>query len=121
MKSDIEQLLNVARPKLEEADKSGGSKLFNEVSEEYGPIAQRVFLTLDLPSRTFDNYHNRTMNRVLLDPFTVFNRATSLKAEDNRIIDTVEFWKHGDMIKTLCDYLALIFSKGDDYARTVGS
>jgi hypothetical protein len=102
--SDIELLLNVARPKLVEADAGGGSELFNAVGEEFGPMAHRVFLELDMPSRKL-GYHNAEIARVLLDPWTIFNRARSLNNDITP--DEVEFWKHGDMIKTLCDYIDL--------------
>lgn len=104
IKADIEILLNVARPKLIEADKGGGSKLFNEVSEEFGPIAHRVYLALDIPERSSERYHDKETRRVLLDPCTVLNRARDCEGIS---INDEEFWIHGDMIKTLCDYIDL--------------
>lgn len=104
-KADIENLLTVARPKLIEADKGGGPKLFNEVIQEFGPIAHRVYLTLDKPQRSCDRYHDKETRRVMLDPWTVFNRAKSLGEDSEITMDNQYFWMHGDMIKTLCDYL----------------
>jgi len=103
-KSDIETLLNVARPKLIEADKGKGSKLFNEVSKEFGPVACRTYLALDKPGRFCELYHDEVTKRVMIDPMTVFNRTKSLQNSEISI-DDPEFWSHGDMIKTLCDYL----------------
>ena len=109
--ADIELLLNVVRPKIESADKVGASELFREIGEEFGSIAHRVYRALDLPVRTPENYHNRSMTRVLLDPFTVLNRSHSLGVMDEVAIDKPEFWDHADMIKTLIDFLSLIQSK----------
>jgi hypothetical protein len=104
---NIEQLLNSARPLLIKADKGGGSALFNKAIEDFGSLAHEVFLEVDLPFRTADSYHNEDPNRVLLDPKTVLNRAADLSHKVD--IDDLEFWMHGDMIKTLCDYLDMRF------------
>jgi hypothetical protein len=104
---NIEQLLNSARPLLIKADKGGGSTLFNKAIEDFGPLAHEVFLELDLPFRTANAYHDSEPNRVLLDPKTVLNRAADLNHKVD--IDDLEFWMHGDMIKTLCDYLDMRF------------
>jgi len=121
-KLDIELLLHVARSKVEEADQGGGTKLFNEVGETFGPTAHRVYLALDRPVRTVKNYHNRSMTRVLLDPWTVLNRARSYGIRDTEIsIDNLEFWLHGDMIKTLIDYLSLTYLKEDIYGSATGT
>jgi hypothetical protein len=105
-KSDIEVLLNIARPKLIAADNGGGSELFNEVSKKFGPVAHRVYLALDLPERKPERYHNKETRRVMLDPCTVINRARSFLDSDTTI-DDEEFWLHCDMIKSLCDYIDL--------------
>lgn len=113
-KSDIETLLNVARPKLIEADKKGDSDLFISVSVKYGPIANRVYLALDKPERNPDHYHDKETKRVMLDPCTVINRSKSFVIQNFEFnIDDPEFWLHADMIKTLCDYLDLRFNKED--------
>ena len=114
IKLDIETLLNVTRPKLVAADSGGGSELFNNVSEEFGPIAHRVYLALDVPQRSCERYHHPDTRSVLLDPITVLNRASSLKYD--KTIDDPEFWLHGDMIKTLCDYLDLRFTEVASHA-----
>lgn len=103
IQSDIEQLINIARPKLALADKGAGSKLFNEIIDEFGPIAHRVYLALD-KSEIKKEYHDA--KKVLLDPWTVINRAEDLKNSGITINDC-DFWLHGDMIKTLCDYIDL--------------
>lgn len=101
-KSDIQQLLNVARPNLIESDKNGSSKLFTEISHKFGPLAHRVYLALDKPQRSCEQYHHKETRRVMLDPWTVLNRSKD--CGDSTIDDEV-FWHHGDMIKTLCDYV----------------
>lgn len=110
-KTDIEMLLTIARPELIKADNGGGSELFNQVSDKFGPIANRIFLALDKPQRSFQHYHDKETQRVLLDPMTVLNRASSL-SDSEVTIDDPEFWCHCDMIKTLCDYLELRFCEG---------
>lgn len=105
LKEDVEALINIARPKLIAADNGGGSTLFNEVSDEFGPIAHRVFLGLDRFGREPEFYHDSD-SHVLLDPLTILNRSRDLTGTS---IDDVQFWRHGDMIKTLCDFLLLKF------------
>lgn len=107
---DIDSLLNMARNELKLADNGGGSKLFNEVSEKFGPIAHRVYLALDKPERSCERYHDKSTKRVMLDPWTVLNRAKNFQ-RSAVTIDDIEFWLHGDMIKTICDYLELRFNK----------
>lgn len=105
-KLDIETLLTKAMPKLIEADRGGDSDLFLAVGVKYGPLAHRVYLALDMPERSYERYHDKATKRVLLDPWTILNRAKSF--QDTEItIDDQEFWMHGDMIKTLCDYIDL--------------
>lgn len=104
VKKDIDSLLCEARPKLVAADRGGGSRLFNEVTEEFGPVAHRIYLALDRPERSVERYHDKETRRVLLDPWTVLNRAKDCKGKG---IDDQEFWHHGDIIKTFCDYLDL--------------
>lgn len=112
IKEDIASLLFEAREKLIAADEEGGgSTVFTEVSNEYGPIAHRVFSALDLPNRKGELYHSKEAHRVLLDPMTVLNRFKDLEGKS---VDDQEFWCHGDMIKTLCDYLDLRFCGGLD-------
>jgi hypothetical protein len=103
LESYIELLLNDARPKLIAADKGGGSKLYNQVVEEFALMAHHVYWALEAPARSVEKYHDKDTKRVLLDPRTVLNRAQDTEAS----IEDLEFWKHGDMIKTLCDYLDL--------------
>jgi hypothetical protein len=109
-KQDVELLLSVVRPKLIVADHGGGPKLFNEVCKEFGPIAHRVYLALDRPGRPLEYYHDKETKRVMLDPWTVLNRAKSFQ-NTNVNIDDVEFWDHCDMIKTLCDYIHLRYAE----------
>lgn len=103
---DIQILLTKVRKKLIEADNGGGSKMFNAISEEYGPVAHHLYLSLDTPYRSIEKYHDATSRRVMLDPHTVINRARFFKDSEITIEDE-EFWKHGDMIKALCDYIDL--------------
>ena len=115
VKADIDLLINVVRPELVAADKSGNSELFNKIGEEFGPVAHRVYLTLDKPERSCERYHDRSTRRVMLDPWTVLNRTNSFK--DSAItIDDLDMWLHGDMIKALIDYLLLIQDKEVIYA-----
>ena len=104
LNSDIQTLLNVARPNLIAADNGGGSETFNEVCKEFGKTAHRVYLALDEPERSPERYHSKETRRVLLDPWTVLNRAKSCEGLS---VDDEEFWFHCDMIKTLCDYIDL--------------
>lgn len=110
IQSEIKLLLNVARPGLIKADRGGGYKLFNEISEEFGPVAHRVYLALDKPERSIERYHDKETKRVMLDPWTVFNRTKNF-SNFGITIDDVEFWCHCDMIKTLCDYIDLRFKE----------
>ena len=109
-KSDINALINFARPKLISADRGGGSELFNQVSKEYGPIAHRLYLALDKPERSCERYHDKATRRVMLDPLTVLNRSKSFYNTEITI-DDPEFWLHADMIKTLCDYIDWRFTE----------
>jgi hypothetical protein len=103
LKKDIELLLVRARPKLVAAD-SGNPETFSHLGREFGPIAHRVYFALDSPERSAKRYHDKETRRVMLDPWTVLNRARDC---DGMTIDDQEFWCHCDMIKTLCDYLDL--------------
>lgn len=113
--TDIALLLNVARPKLIAADQ-GQSELFNEVGKEFGPIAHRIYLSLDKPERVANRYHNKETRRVLLDPWTVLNRANGLEGIS---IDEEEFWCHSDMIKTLCDYIDMRNDSIRDFLQNI--
>lgn len=105
-KSDIELLLNVARDEIIKAE--GNPHLFNDISLKYGHIAHRLYKKLDAPSKEPGNYHNKTITAVLLDPWTVLNRANNFDRRDAEITPySLEFWCHGDMIKSLIDYLLL--------------
>jgi hypothetical protein len=106
------------QPLIEDEEKNSNATNFNRIGENFGELAHRVFLALDIPSRSIENFHSKTSNRVLLDPYTVLNRARSLKADDSFIIDSVEFWKHGDVIKTLVDFLSI---KYPNMEATIGS
>lgn len=115
-KADIDLLINVASPKLMAADKGGGPQLFNEVSKEFGPVAHRVYLALDKPERSCERYHDKSTRRVMLDPCTVLNRASSFR--DSEItIDDLDMWLHGDMVKALIDYLLLLQFEELTYAE----
>lgn len=107
IKADIQLLLNVVRPLIEETAVNSSHTFFNEISDKFKSVALRVFLALDLPSRRIENFHSRSSSRVLLDPYTILNRAMSLKADDSFTIDSLEFWDHTDVIKTLIDFLAI--------------
>lgn len=108
---DINLLLSVARPKIESADKACDSILFSALGYEYGPVAHRVYKTLDSPSKEPGNYYDRSFPAVLLDPWTILTRANSCKLPDEYHTPyNPEFWNHPDMIKTLTDYLALIYT-----------
>lgn len=105
IKDDIFDLLNTAVNKLIAAD-SGNPDLFRQVGEEWGDVAHRVYLALDIPERSFERYHHPDTQRVLLDPCTVLNRKRSLLLEGKDVnIEHRLFWQNGDMIKTLCDYI----------------
>ena len=115
-KADIERLMNVARQEIIDADKSGNSSLFSELGRRYGPIAYRVYLALDVTCRAVVNYHNEAMPRVLLDPYTILNRANTHGIRELGLTpDSLEFWNHADMVKTLIDYLSLTYLKEVHY------
>lgn len=113
-KEDIELLLNIARDEVINAE--GNHHLFNDVGIKYGHIAHRVYLALDKPNRSCELYHDKETRRVLLDPWTVIMRSNSFQDSGSAAIDDPNFWNHGDMIKTLIDYLALTYSKECAYA-----
>jgi len=116
-KEDIELLLNVARDEIAEAE--GNHHLFNDAGLKYGHIAHRVYKTLDAPSKKPENYHNKAVNAVLLDPWTVINRMRSFDNSDGTANPyKADLWNHADMIKTLIDYLALTYSKELAYASS---
>jgi len=116
-KEDIELLLNVARDEIAAAE--GNHHLFNDAGLKYGHIAHRVYMALDEPSKKPENYHNRSVQAVLLDPWTVTNRMRSFDTCDGTVNPGNPIvWNHADMIKTLIDYLALTYSKELAYASS---
>jgi hypothetical protein len=85
VKSDIDILLNVARPKLIEAYKNGDATSHHKVSEEFIPVANRVFMHF---------YENSDI--------TWF----AVKACGSSLCNLV-FWKYTDLVHSFCDYLEL--------------
>lgn len=105
------KLLQKARAEIAAADKAGDSESFTALGFKYGPIAHKVYLSLDTPHRSCERYHDKETKRVLLDPMTVINRARSFPDNGASILDNPEFWIHPDMVKTLCDYLDQVYSR----------
>jgi hypothetical protein len=115
LQSYINDLLNVAQPMLVAADtQGGGSELFSKVIKQFAQVAHHVYGALDVPNRKPELYHDSNAPRVLLDPMTVLNRSRDVPGAS---IDDLEFWEHGDMIKTLCDYLDLRFGGNNACAK----
>ncbi|HEY4832813.1 MAG TPA: hypothetical protein VIH61_09680 [Waddliaceae bacterium] len=120
LKDDIELLLNIARDEIINAE--GCHKRFNAVAAKYHKIAHRVYKALDAPSKKLENYHNKNVKAVLLDPWTILNRARTFSGIGINInFDDPEFWNHADVIKTLIDYLALTYLNEDAYASATGT
>src|ERR1700722_1802201 len=108
---NVHLLLNIVSDEIEEAFRSGDAILYGELGEKYGKIAHRIYMALDMPSKSsewgfFDNPHKS----VLLDPWTIMNRKACLlkDGEDVTVYDPV-FWNHSDLIVSLINYISLIY------------
>lgn len=85
IKLDIEALLTGARPKLIEAYKNGDTKLYHKISEEFIPVAHRIFMHLY-------EYSDITWPLTLMFGSKLSNPI---------------FWKYTDFVLSFCDYLKL--------------
>lgn len=116
VKNEIDFLTDVAINEIKCAFKDGDEFLYGRLGERYGPIAHRVYMSLDIPSKSEQGFFDN--KSVLLDPWTVINRSESLRraGKDPKPINP-EFWNHSDLIKSLVDYLLLISEKETLYAK----
>jgi hypothetical protein len=88
-KLDIESLLTIAKPRLEEAYKNGNSKQYHKVSKEFIPLAIRVFEPL---------YKNSEISWL------------AGNAYGSRLYDS-SFWHGTDLVHSFCNYLDLKFKE----------
>jgi|SRR5208337_4116401 len=109
IEKDINLLVNIAMPKIESAFKSGNGRLYGELGKKYGPIAHKVYMRLDAPSKSTEwDFFDNPNKSVLLDPMTVANRAEDLIREGKDANPgNPEFWCHVDLIKSLVEYLLI--------------
>jgi hypothetical protein len=80
---DIETLLIIAKPRLQEAYKS--AKSYCAISDEYIPVAIRVFMHL-YENSDLEWYACKAYGSSLCRP---------------------SFWMYTDLVQSFCDYLAL--------------
>jgi hypothetical protein len=83
VKSDIDLLLNEARPKLISAYRNVDTKLYHKVNEEFIPLANRIFMHL---------YENSDI------------AWFAVKSCGSRLCNPV-FWKYTDLVQSFCDYV----------------
>jgi len=85
-KTDIDLLLNIARPKLIEAYRNGNAQVYHKVSEEFISVANRIFMHL-YENSDITWFAVKMFGSSLCNPF---------------------FWKHTDLIHSFCDYIDLV-------------
>jgi len=85
-KNDIEALLTVARPQLLKAYRNGDVNTYHKVSEEFIPVANRIFMHL------YENYDIAWF---------------AVKACGSKSLCSPSFWKYTDLVHSFCDYLTL--------------
>jgi len=109
IESDINLLTTVAIKEIKDAFKAGDGLLYGRLGEKYGPLAHRVYMNLEAPSKSADwGFYDNPHKSVLLDPWAVINRSEDLMSEGkNSKPNSPEFWNHPDMIKALIEYLSL--------------
>lgn len=95
IQADIDTMLMIAKPKLDDAYRHGEGKLYHEISVEFIPVANRIFMRL---------YENADI------------KWFAYKRLDSKLCDPV-FWKYTDLVQSFCDYLELR-SKGVANAST---
>lgn len=83
--SDIETLLNIARPKLLKAYRNGDAQMYHNVSEEFIHVANRIFMHLQKNS-DITWFEFKALGSSLCNSF---------------------FWKYTDLVHSFCDYLEL--------------
>lgn len=88
IKNDIKTIKQAAFT-ITQADMKGDEKLFNELGLEFGPIARRVFLSVN------------PQHQIFLNPGIVAERVRHC----NHSLTSFEFWKSADLVVALSEFL----------------